>query len=571
MNLMKRKIIVALAFIISLSFTACSSSSDNGGSSAATQTYTVTFDSQGADADASPATQTVTAPATTVSVLPTEPIKAGCIFAGWNTSEDGNGMIFDLTTKITGDITVYAMWSTTGLAYDLNPDGESYYVHTISWITGSVSIPQYWRGLPVTSIGSSALYGDITRVTIPGSIISIGDFAFSSSGALTSLTIPASVTSIGKVAFGGCELLQEIVVNEANTAYSSLEGVLFNKSKTMLVAYPGGRTGSYAIPAGVTSIGNYAFYWCAGLTGVTIPEGVTSIGDYAFYSCTGLTSLTIPGSVASIGDFALDTYSSLTDIEVDDTSMSYSSLGGVLFNKSQTTLVAYPHGRAGSYTIPEGVTSIGNTAFAECDALTGVTIPENVASIGDFAFMCCYNLTDFVVDDANTAYSSLDGVLFNKSQTILVAYPDGRVGNYTIPPGVISIGDTAFASSSLTSMTIPDGVTSIGDYAFGWCSILASVTIPDSVTTIGSYAFLQCFSLSGVTIPANVTSIGDYAFRQCNLRNVTVSPATPPTAGASIFDGCYGLAAVHLPSTGAMSLYSSSPGWSSYSSLFVTP
>ncbi|KAB2653079.1 MAG: leucine-rich repeat domain-containing protein, partial [Verrucomicrobia bacterium] len=176
-----------------------------------------------------------------------------------------------------------------------------------------------------------------------------------------------------------------------------------------------------------------------------------------------------------------------------------------------------------SMTLPNSVTSIGQKAFAECSGLTSVNIPNNVTSIGDYAFWHCTRLTRFSVDIANTTFSSNDGVLFNKAQTSLLSFPNGKARGYTIPNSVTSIGSWAFANcNGLTSVTLPNSVTSIGSWAFANCTGLTSVTLPDSVTSIGSWAFANCTGLTSMTIPDSVTSIGDYAFYNCTgLTSVT--------------------------------------------------
>ena len=143
---------------------------------------------------------------------------------------------------------------------------------------------------------------------------------------------------------------------------------------------------SVTIPDSVTDIEPWAFYYCTSLTNVTIGAGVTSIGELAFSSCTNLTSVTIPDSVTFIGELAFYYCTSLTAIIVDPTNTAYSSLEGVLFNKPLTTLVQCPGGKAGTYTIPAGVTSIGNYAFQSCTSLASVTIPDSVTNIGSGTF-----------------------------------------------------------------------------------------------------------------------------------------------------------------------------------------
>ena len=269
---------------------------------------------------------------------------------------------------------------------------------------------------------------------------------------------------------------------------------------------------SVTIGNGVTSIGGRAFYGCSSLKSVTIPNSVTSIGDYAFSSCGSLTGITIPNSVTSIGNYAFVGCGSLKSV-----------------------------------TIPHGVTSIGGRAFYGCSSLTSVTIPDSVTSI-DNSFFGCVSLKSFTVSESNSAYSSKDGVLFNKNKTKLVAYPAGKTNtSYTIPDSVTSIGYSAFyGCSSLTSVTIPDSVTSIGSEVFYGCSSLTSVTIPDSVTSIGYDAFSGCSSLTSVTIPDSVTSIEGGAFSGCSsLTSVTI-PDSVTSIGGAAFYGCSSLTSVTI-------------------------
>jgi len=244
-------------------------------------------------------------------------------------------------------------------------------------------------------------------------VTSIGDNAFSGCAGLTSVTIPAGVTSIGgEGPFAACANLSAITVDAANRAYSSEDGVLFNKTKTTLVQYPAGHSGvSYIIPPRVTSVGACAFYHCESLTSVTIPEdSVTSIGQRAFEGCAGLTSVTIPGSVTDIGTQAFAACANLSAITVNAANTVYSSADGVLFNKTKTTLVQYPAGHNGvSYTIPDSVTSVGAYAFYHCESLTSVTIRDGVTRIEDRAFYGCTRLTSVtfegnaaVVDNSDT-------------------------------------------------------------------------------------------------------------------------------------------------------------------------
>ncbi len=219
------------------------------------------------------------------------------------------------------------------------------------------------------------------------------------------------------------------------------------------------------IPASVTTIGDYAFQNCSGLTSVTISQGVTSIGQYAFSGCSGLTGVTIPASVTTIGDYAFQNCSGLTGV-----------------------------------TIPASVTSIGSYAFSGCSGLTGVTIPQGVTSIGQYAFSGCSGLTSVTIPVSVTswdrAFSGCSGLT-----------------SVTISQGVTSIGSSAFSGcTGLTSVTIPASVTSIGGAAFSGCTGLTSVTIPQGVTSIGNYAFSGCSKLEAAIFTGNAPGLGTDVF-----------------------------------------------------------
>jgi len=376
--------------------------------------------------------------------------------------------------------------------------------------------------------------GKTGAYTIPSTITAIDWRFFHGCSKLTSLTIPASLTSMDG-SFYSCTSLTSITVDQANRNFASADGVLFNKTMTELVWYPHGKTGSYTIPGTITSIKQSAFTDRTKLTSITIPNSVTSIGEYAFSGCTSLTSITIPNNITNIGE---NTFSGCTSLA--------------------------------SITIPNSVTAIGANAFTGCTSLTSINIPGSVRSIGDSAFSGCARLNSINVNQDNVSYASADGVLFDKDITVLIHFPQGKTGSYTIPDAVNRVKDYALADrNGLTSIVIPASLMDIGRNAFFDCIGLTSITvdennmiyasadgvlfdkeknelirfprgktgrytIPDTVVIIGDNAFYGSPGLTSVTIPNSVTNIGYSAFASTGLTSLTI-----PNSVTSISYGAF--------------------------------
>jgi hypothetical protein len=329
-------------------------------------------------------------------------------------------------------------------------------------ITGShvlpenVIIPDTIDGLPVTSIGA---------------------YAFSYDGSLTNVILGEGVTNIGAGAFFDCLKLVSFSAPSSNRAYSTVDGVLFDKSQTTLVLYPEAKAGNYTIPETVTNIPGYAFKYCLSLTNVSIPSSVTSIESGAFEEC-GLTSLSLPSSITEIGSETFDECFNLTNVIIPN---SVTNIGDDAFGGCPLL---------SNVTIGSNVTSIGFNAFLECTSLTNLTIPDSVKTIGSRAFGGCTSLTNFVVGPLNSTYSSVGGVLFDKSQATLIQFPTGKAGSYTIP----------------------SGVTNIAVWAFLGCPGLTNVTVPNTVSQIGYGAFEFCLQLTGVYFQGNAPGLASSVF-----------------------------------------------------------
>ena len=337
-----------------------------------------------------------------------------------------------------------------------------------------------YKVLDDNTICISRYIGDETNATIPAKIngltvTTIGKNAFAQTG-LGCLHIPASITDIKPNAFK-LSGFNKIEVDKNNLNYTSINGVLFSKDKTVLLAYPKESSAtSYIIPDGVKIIESTAFMGTSNLNSIVIPNGVTTIKENAFYLCSNLKNVSIPTSVKSIGRDAFD-FSVCSKV----------NNGYYISN----CLIGADNEINGNFTIKDGTRLVADSAIKGNENLESITVPASVEIIGDCAFLnfSSDSFKNITVANENKYFSSENGVLFNKNKTELLCYPCGKnETTYTVPKTVTKLATVSFSSCKLNKLNLPNKLKYIDESAFTETS-LKTLSIPESVEYIGRYAF----------------------------------------------------------------------------------
>lgn len=435
------------------------------------------------------------------------------------------------------------------------------------------------RNDPALSIEEYAFYGctALNKLELPANLKVLEDYAFGGISRLSSVTINTAIKEIdysnqaftstsGTVSITTVELgpevpefdiagvfgsanLRDVIVDENNPNFESIDGVLFNSDGTRILYYPNGRTGAYTLPDTVTGIGGGVFSGNTNLTGITIGHNVTSIGEGAFNGCTqlGFVSFTGTGTKLEIGKRAFLSCTSLTELTIPSWTVS---IGDEAF-AGCTGLT--------SVTVPEGVTSIGHAAFFYATQLASISLPSTLTSMGVYStsyvysdigiltdkpsdlaeagvnnidvFDSCYALATITIPEGNAAYTVIDGVIYGKEEgvvTTLYFSPRQNAGDdsntVNIPGTVKTIRDRAFyGNAQIVTVNFEDRSAAtkleVGGAVFQNCSSLSSVELPSGLTEIPKLMF-EGASIQEINIPNTVSEIGAGAFYNCELLEV---------------------------------------------------
>ena len=478
-------------------------------------------------------------------------------------------------------------FSTEGLEYIELEDG-SYAVKAGEAIDlEEIVIPNTYNGKPVTQIAAEG---------------------FKEASNLKDVTIPKNVTVIGESAFEGCTMLKKVKVAD-NSALKKIEKSAFNECRTLLYIN---------IPEGVTEIGERAFYYCTSMTNITIPSTVKTVGRETFYFCSSLYKVTHRGdvsiSVGNTGNIIVTVdkdgtvnYSSKNWILTDDDFLfrSYDGEYGLIAYVGSKETVTLPRDYNGKpcnivsgkgmrkVTIPEGLTSIRESAFQECNALEtiklpgsltsiennafvgcislesvelpiglksigrgafsgcclleNISIPSGVEIIEESAFISCERLSRIDVNLFNFNYKSVDGNLYTKDGKTLVLYAIGKEAkSFIVPSEVKEIGGYAFAyTTNLESVVVPNNVSSIGNMAF-YHSTIKNIELSEGLTDIGDGAFYSCDNLEKIDLPEGLINIGASAFAFSSKITELIIPDSVVSIGDEAFK-CMQITSIVIP------------------------
>ena len=413
----------------------------------------------------------------------------------------------------------------------------------------------------VTSIRSWAFANcaKLEQVSFPAGLTSIDRSAFENCTALTAVTLPKRLTELGSAVFENCSALKSVWIPKSLTnnglgdgfkGCTALTDITFETGITKIAnrQFDGSPIKSITIPGTVTTVGMGAFSDCANLTAIDLPSSVTEIDGYAFKNCTALTAVTLPKHLRRLDTEAFFGCTALKSVFIP---LSLQNVSSPFRNCTALTDVTFEDGRTelpdtlleGSgvrqLTVPQTVTKIGYSAFADCTQLTAITLPAGLRELGNAAFKGCTALTGVALPDSLTALGY--GVFRDCSALTAAEFPAG------IAPVSWSSGSSMLRNcTSLRSVKLPKTVSSLGDYFFAGCTALERIVLPDSVTEIGSNLFNGCTALTDVTLSTNLQAIPKNTFYGCVSLQKLVAPYAVTKIGKNAFANCTSLTSLTL-------------------------
>lgn len=453
------------------------------------------------------------------------PSRENYIFGGWYNNLELNGEQIDFPLMVSGDINFYAKWysneeGTQGLTFSLQTSTNTYAVSGYNGNDEEVILPSTHNGKLVTAISSNA---------------------FSEKTFITKVYIPETIAHIGNSAFAG-----------SSNAIMRIESVIFSENTKL------------------KSIGSYAFQYCALLKSINLPLTLESIGNGVFSNCILLNEIYVPKNVMSIGAYAFSDCDSLASINTDIHNEFFTSEEGVLYNKNKTILIKYPAAKSNlNFVIPDGVTSIAPEAFYASRNLLNIIFSDSVMEIGARAFHYCssieniilpanmtifnpsvfrntnvrsitlsasveilqdnfnslYSLENIFVDNSNSNYKSINGILYSFNQKTLIRCPIAKKGEVVLWKDTEEIGAKAFYECEINNIILNQSLSAIGSEAFYNCKNITSINLAESLSFIDDRAFMYSTDLKTVYIHSSTEypQLGNNVFAGANnSRGITV-------------------------------------------------
>ncbi len=512
--------------------------------------------------------------------------KTGCRFDHWNSSNEGNGTVYEIGNDkaytLTASITVYAVWVDENLEFVYDSTAGAYSVKVRAerkTEAQDITIPSSYRGKSVTAIADNGFEGctGLRKVVLPESVKKVGPSGFRGCTSLSEVNLE-NVGTIGAEAFKGCSALNDVSLTGAVSigdmafASSGLESVNVPSTVTTLgggVFYGCGGLSSVTLGVNPTELKSYIsgsdtfgfFEDCISLSQIDLPSNLKSIEKEAFRNCSSLSSVVIPSSVTSIDDNSFEGTSALGSLTYQETS-TLSSIGKEVFKNSG--LKTFP--------VPESVTTIDSSAFA-LSSLTKISfaVDDVSSSISGYPWgagdsvvewkqytVSFYDNTEEITNLRKTGAKNGSITLESYSKTGFF-FDCWTIGSYYYDAGTsytIS-GDTSFSVSWKNPDIAYEYNSSSDSYTVKSAgSVSGKVEIPSSyrgksVMTIADSAFKDKTAVTEVVIPSTVAAIGNNAFEGCTtLGSVTFDgTSTLSSIGSKVFDGCTALGEISLPNS----------------------